>query len=114
VVYVWNLYGSEMLQHRLPTTEYETLLSYNRQQHRESFDRLLSDCCQQALAPVAHMLEGEPSQAIPQHCQAQAADLLICGTVARHGIPGLLLGNTAERIVNRVNCSILAVVPPKD
>ena len=31
--------------------------------------------------------------------------------IARHGIPGLLLGNTAERIVNRVDCSILAVVP---
>jgi universal stress protein E len=114
VVYVWSLYGSEMLQHRLPANEYETLLAYNRQQHRESFDRLLSECCQQALAPVAQMLEGEPSQAIPQHCQAQSADLLICGSVARHGIPGLLLGNTAERIVNRVNCSILAVVPPKD
>ncbi|MEZ6077377.1 MAG: universal stress protein [Pirellulaceae bacterium] len=61
--------------------------------------------------PSARMLEGEPSEAIPELCKQEQADLLICGTVARQGIPGLLLGNTAERIVNRVGCSILAVTP---
>jgi nucleotide-binding universal stress UspA family protein len=57
------------------------------------------------------LIEGEPSQAIPAFCKEQEADLLICGTVARHGIRGLLLGNTAERIVNRIDCSILALTP---
>lgn len=111
VCYVWSLYGAEMLRHRLPTSEFESLLELNRRQHRESFEQLLSQYDLHADGPAARMSEGEPSQAIPQLCESEQADLLICGTVARRGIPGLFLGNTAERIVNRVNCSILAVTP---
>lgn len=111
VSYVWSLYGSEMLRHRLPPSEFESLIKFNRQLHRDSFDILLSQFDLYADGPSARMLEGEPSQAIPDLCTQENADLLICGTVARQGIPSLLLGNTAERIVNRVTCSILAVPP---
>jgi nucleotide-binding universal stress UspA family protein len=34
------------------------------------------------------------------------------GTVARIGIPGLLIGNTAETILDQLDCSVLAVKPP--
>jgi len=33
------------------------------------------------------------------------------GTVGRSGIKGVLLGNTAERILDRCDCSILTVKP---
>jgi universal stress protein E len=33
-------------------------------------------------------------------------------TVGRTGIPGLLMGNTAETILQQVNCSVLAIKPP--
>ncbi len=111
VCYVWSLYGADMLRHRLPASEFESLLELNRRQHRESFEQLLSRYNLHADGPAARLLEGEPSQAIPELCESEQADLLICGTVARRGIPGLFLGNTAERIVNRVGCSILAVTP---
>ncbi len=38
-------------------------------------------------------------------------DLLVLGTIGRSGIAGLLMGNTAERILNKVECSVLAVKP---
>ena len=34
------------------------------------------------------------------------------GTVGRTGIPGLLIGNTAETILQQVDCSVLAIEPP--
>jgi len=34
------------------------------------------------------------------------------GTVGRIGIRGLFIGNTAEAILNQVECSVLAVKPP--
>ena len=40
------------------------------------------------------------------------ADLVVMGTVARTGIAGLLIGNTAEAILEQVQCSVLAVKPP--
>jgi nucleotide-binding universal stress UspA family protein len=34
------------------------------------------------------------------------------GTVARTGIAGLVMGNTAERVLRRLHGSVLAVKPP--
>ena len=39
------------------------------------------------------------------------ADLVVMGTVARTGVPGFFIGNTAERIVSRLRCSALTVKP---
>jgi nucleotide-binding universal stress UspA family protein len=38
-------------------------------------------------------------------------DLIVMGTVGRTGIPGFLIGNTAETVLRQVNCSVLAVKP---
>jgi universal stress protein E len=111
IVYVWNLHGSEMLKNRLAVEEYEQLIEHNRKQHLASFEKLLAAFELHATGPNTRMIEGEPSTAIPQLCEAEQADLLICGTVARRGITGLLVGNTAERIINRCNCSVLALTP---
>jgi len=39
------------------------------------------------------------------------ADLVVMGTVARTGIAGWLIGNTAEAILEQLQCSVLAVKP---
>lgn len=33
------------------------------------------------------------------------------GTVARTGIPGFIIGNTAENILQKIDCSLLALKP---
>lgn len=33
-------------------------------------------------------------------------------TVARTGVAGIIMGNTAETILNQIDCSILAIKPP--
>lgn len=113
VCYVWNLYGSEQLQHRLPQSEYELLMEQNRREHMQSFEELLAEFDLHATGPQARLIEGEPSTAIPQLCNDEQCSLLICGSVSRHGIAGLMLGNTAERICNRVACSQLVLTPPE-
>jgi nucleotide-binding universal stress UspA family protein len=54
---------------------------------------------------------GEPEDVIPEFAVAQGVDLVVMGTVARGGIAGLLIGNTAERVLRRLPCSVLAVKP---
>ncbi len=49
--------------------------------------------------------------AIIKHIQERRIGLLVMGTVARSGVAGVLTGNTAERLLPRVPCSILAVKP---
>ena len=54
---------------------------------------------------------GEPEDVIPEFVVAQGVDLVVMGTVARGGIAGLLIGNTAERVLRKLPCSVLAVKP---
>jgi len=58
-----------------------------------------------------HVGQDSPSHAIlagVKHCRA---DLVVMGTVSRSGIPGLFVGNTAERLIDRLDRSLLAVKP---
>jgi universal stress protein E len=61
-----------------------------------------------------HLADGDgmPDHAILQFIQDHQIDLLVLGTVARGGLPGVLIGNTAERLLPEVPCSVLAVKPP--
>lgn len=64
------------------------------------------------LKPQVHIIKGEAHKVIPNLAREKEADLVVMGTVARTGIPGLIMGNTAESILNRIECSVLAIKPP--
>lgn len=49
--------------------------------------------------------------AISEFIKKHHIDLLAIGTMARGGIPGVFIGNTAERLLTTVHCSLLAVKP---
>lgn len=58
-----------------------------------------------------HLIKGWPSDVIPYFVNQVKADLIVMGTVGRTGIPGFIMGNTAENILNQIDCSVLAVKP---
>lgn len=59
-----------------------------------------------------HFLEGPASEAIPEFAGAAAADVVAVGTVYREGLERLILGSTAERILERLRCDVLVIKPP--
>jgi universal stress protein E len=63
------------------------------------------------LEPQLHVGRDAPSHAIMEGVDKLGADLLVMGTVSRGGIAGLLMGNTAERLLDRVDCSLLTIKP---
>lgn len=58
-----------------------------------------------------HHVRGSPDKAIPECLEKHGIDVLVMGTVGRTGIPGFIIGNTAENIVQRLGCSLLALKP---
>jgi nucleotide-binding universal stress UspA family protein len=58
-----------------------------------------------------HLSTGTPWQEVARLSRHLSVDLIAMGTVGRNGIPGLLLGNTAEKVLSTCDCSILAVKP---
>ena len=52
-----------------------------------------------------------PSRAIQAAIELARPSLLVMGTISRGGIAGWMFGDTAERLLHRIGCSILAVKP---
>jgi universal stress protein E len=64
-----------------------------------------------ATAPQITISEGEPSAAILPYIDQYSIELVAMGTIARSGVSGLFVGNTAERLLPQLPCSVLAVKP---
>lgn len=58
-----------------------------------------------------HLREGISSDIIQQTIEDLDIDVVVMGSVARSGIPGLLIGNKAEKLLNSINRTVLTVKP---
>lgn len=59
-----------------------------------------------------HLVAGSAREALPRAVEDLGADLLVLGTLARSGVAGVIIGNTAEDVLNAVDCAVVAVKPP--
>lgn len=78
-------------------------------QHRQAFDQLLA----KAAVPVsnAHLLKGFAEQEIPRFVREHGIGLLVMGAISRGHLATALLGNTAERVLEAVECDVLVLKP---
>jgi universal stress protein E len=58
-----------------------------------------------------HLLAGPPALVLPTLVEGLEADVLVLGTVQRHGLERLIIGSTAERILQHASCDLLVVKP---
>lgn len=89
-----------------------------RKLHDAGLDDLLSDVVKSLdkdalryLSQKRHLVKGQARKEIPRLAKSLKADLVVMGTVARIGVAGLFIANTAEAILEQIECSVLAVKP---
>ena len=111
VVQAWNVYGEDVLQHHMLSEEFEELMQRSQGDAEDNLNELLRDFNLNSKSQNVHILHGDPSLVIPQFAEAERVDLIVMGTIARTGLAGALMGNTAEAILANVHCSILALKP---
>ncbi|NLX18737.1 MAG: universal stress protein [Desulfobulbus sp.] len=56
-----------------------------------------------------HRLKGRPEDRIPAFVRGRGIDILVMGSMSRTGITGFFVGNTAEDIINQLNCTLVAL-----
>lgn len=63
--------------------------------------------------PVAqtHVKEGMPEDVIPQLAQQLDAEMVVIGTIGRTGLSAAIIGNTAEHVIDQLDCDVLAIKP---
>lgn len=81
-----------------------------QQLHRAALDDVIKRSGIQGNLQICHV-RGQTDHKIPEMAADKHIDLLVMGTVARTGIPGFVIGNTAEDIVQKLGCSLLALKP---
>ncbi len=57
------------------------------------------------------ILEGNPTVELPNYVEQESIDLLVMGMLSRTGLRGFFIGNTSEKIMDDIDCSILVVKP---
>ena len=115
VVPALTLHPSEsMLRGRggLGEAEVAAIVDRARAQAEATLRALAAAFANAGVASAQHVLRGAPARAIPAYAREADLDLLVMGSVGRTGIAGLVIGNTAEELLQHTGCSILALKPP--
>ncbi len=118
VLHAWDAIGDGMIwafsntrDARLSADRYVNEILDAR---HEEMERLLGHM-RKNLGPrvrlIPRMIRGLPEAVIHEQSRIVSAEVVVMGTVARTGISGVLIGNTAENILNSLDCPVLAVKP---
>jgi len=113
IVHAWHLYGEWMLKFSYGHTssELNAMMDEVKQKHQLSLDKLLNQCDLKGLQVKVHFLKGNAGDLIPGLVAKENIDLIVMGTHSRSGAAGFLRGNTSEKIMHHVDCSVVAVKP---
>ncbi len=111
VLTAWSPYGESMLRSRMSPAELRTFVRAARATARAAFDGLLAEIGPLGRRGTVKMVKGQASSVIPSYARRHDIDLVVMGTVARRGLAGLLMGNTAERMLGQLRCSVFALKP---
>jgi len=115
VVHTWTLGEEWALLNSKQANVSADAIDQIRERLRDSRARALDGLT--AYYPVddkhlqVHLLPGNASEVVPEFVAKNQIDVVVMGTVGRVDLPGMFMGNTAEVILNRISCSVLAVKP---
>lgn len=121
IVHVWDAFGEHAMQGAFAGFSKEEISTYVAQvktQRELAMAELLQSVIYplgaevvQKIKPTSHLVKGAAKYEIPLLAKQLGVDILVMGTVARTGVPGVFIGNTAESILDQIDCSVLAIKP---
>lgn len=118
VLHAWDAIGEGIVwafatgkDARLAADQYVNEVLGTRQQAMTEFVASVEHANAAGPRLVPRLVRGTPEGAIEEQSRLLNADVVVMGTVARTGVSGIFIGNTAENIINSLGCPVLAVKP---
>jgi len=121
VGHAWYPQSAELLQTRasgLTEDEINEYINETRACNERRLDELMGSAetwvgkdVWREIKPQTRLVKGLARRVIPDLAEELQAELIVMGTIRHAGIAGILIGNTAETILNRIDCSVLAIKP---
>lgn len=82
------------------------------EEHRQAMDELIAGHA--APGTEVHFVSGNPRDVLLEHCKITGANVVVMGVVARGMLKRLMLGSTAEQVLDQLPCDVLAVRAAED
>ncbi len=114
IVQVWSVVGEDYMRARglLGEDAIHKLHQDTKRQYTRKLDSLLAGVDLKGVITHRHLSRNDDApKAIVKLAKSNKIDLLVMGTVCRTGVAGFFIGNTAEKVLSEVNCSVLTVKP---
>lgn len=115
VIHAWRLVGESLLRRgraRPVSEQIDMMVVATRDRAEESLQRLVRGIDRSGADVVVHFEHGEPENVVPSVIDGVRPGVVVMGTLARPGLRGVLMGNTAEHILSNTVSSVLAAKPP--
>jgi universal stress protein E len=113
VLHAWSLFGEELLRGHMPDRERREVVRAAEREALEGLEGFVTEFGSRADGVHLECIKGEPQRVIPRFVADHSVDAVVMGTVARKGIAGFVIGNTAETILRELGGSVVAVKPPR-
>jgi universal stress protein E len=112
LIHAWHLLFEKKLKNEERVGLYKSIQSMSRELKEVEAKHLQALADEYAaLKPQVHLIKGKPEVVIPKFADRKGTDLVIMGSVGRGGVAGFFIGNTAERLLHELNCSVLTIKP---
>lgn len=91
--------------------DYDNYVERTQKEHLAAFERLTS---QHDIDPAdSHLLPGFAEEELPRYVRKHDIGLLLMGAIARDQLETALIGHTAERVLQEVDCDLLVLKTDK-
>lgn len=110
-VHIVNSYPGTPINIAIEIPEFNSI-NYNSSMLKHHQDAMSVHCNKYNIPDEnTHVLEGLPEDVIQAVANKLDAELVILGTIGRTGLSAALIGNTAEHVIDKLNCDVLALKP---
>lgn len=110
-IHCWNVWNEPLLKSRMEKDDFEELEKNLLNEETRLLDEFLKKHNSSVSDDNVYMFKGEVAETIASFVRRKEIDLVVLGTVGRTGLSGFITGNSAERIMGLIECSILALKP---
>jgi nucleotide-binding universal stress UspA family protein len=118
VVNAWELFGESTMRSSAFLKIDPATLEEQRRMVRDAHETAVADLVTRRLGPdadvIVHVTAGPPTSVIRRVIDRERITVLVMGTAGRTGVAGLVMGNTAEQMIDQLRCSVIAVKPPDE
>lgn len=115
VVHAWCIPHEELIRLspwlQASRLEADAYVNDSGERQRARFAALIEEFRHGGAVLTPHFVKGIPSEIIPTLAREHNVEVVVMATLAQTDVPGLLIGDTAEEVINDLACSVLAIKP---